>query len=211
MKRFACTFIIIYVLFQAPALFAQADTPAESPVPSDSPAASPAPSAAPSILQGKRSPIPISVGIDPVRLFLALGNGGAVFHVSTEVAFLEQLSAVLDFHTGSYKQQALEWWLIGIGLSARWYLLGEGFTAPANAPEGLFMQLGLSYLEGKGAWPYMVAGENSNFGLVYGLGWKITSGTANGLYAEPMLGYRSAFGMKVGSGFWGGVSIGWVF
>jgi hypothetical protein len=149
-----------------------------------------------------------AIGFNLARTIENLALGGMGVELGNEISISKVLSLKIDVYTAWFSQLAAPYYYGGAAMSLRWYLLGLDLRLPAAAAAGLFAQLGVGAEFGSPDWPNPYDTYRASMGLVYGLGWKLLLPGNPAVYIEPMLGYRSSLGTRLGSGFYGGLGLG---
>jgi len=153
----------------------------------------------------------LALGLDPLSTIIQIGSSGFGLHASLEGWFLNKgrVSFVGRVFFNTYKRDDYSWRYGGAGVGIRAYLFDQAFGSSPAPLGGLFVQAGPDLEFWGGSWPSDVADTSSGIAhavsgtgtsrsafcmaLPFMLGWKYRF-SVPGVFLEPVLGYRPAFG-----------------
>lgn len=153
-----------------------------------------------------------ALGLDLLTLVIDSSNEARGLRLMFEYALNNDYG--LEFDIGLHQELGIQepWFMLDLGLSGRWYALGENLLfSTRTGPGGLFLQAGASLDLYNEAWS-KTAGTNDprvKFGAILGIGYKWRPLGPSGPYLEPALVYGIKFTQY--SAFRGGLSLGWSF
>jgi hypothetical protein len=161
-------------------------------------------------------PLGLAIGLNLYTLVEGVANYGLTLNLPVEFYFTPGMSGGFNFLLNNYGQENRGFGFIGGALWLRFYLLNQGFTEPALALGGLYIQAGIDLEFWWGEWPGKKGLDWVNIGPRLGIGHKFIIAESagpglllQGLYIEPELSY--AFRSNWYPRFSGGINLGWSF
>lgn len=154
----------------------------------------------------------LRLGLDLFTSVLDASKNTNGTRLLAEYALMTPFALVVDlgYHGGSVSGQS--WYMLDLGISGRWYALGQNLLYPAKTGKGgLFLQAGLSLDFYDNGWQSLVGADDPalKWGLILGIGYQWSPFGSQGPYLEPAL--LSGIKFNSYSAFRGGLTLGWAF